>query len=124
MVMRRDGALVEPVLAVEHAAGHTHDNTVSSVGITEDAPLDPKQLNAWLSELLATKGADIFRMKGILNVAGTANRFVFQGVHMLFDGKADRPWKDGEHRVSRMVFIGRNLDRAALTAGFRNCLAA
>jgi G3E family GTPase len=43
---------------------------------------------------------------------------------MLFDGKADRPWKDGEHRVSRMVFIGRNLDRAALTAGFRNCLAA
>ncbi|MEY4200915.1 MAG: hypothetical protein RLZZ265_2655 [Verrucomicrobiota bacterium] len=124
MVMRQDGALVEPVLAVEHAAGHTHDNTVSSVGITEDAPLDPKQLNAWLSELLATKGADIFRMKGILNVVGTANRFVFQGVHMLFDGKADRPWKDGEHRVSRMVFIGRNLDRAALTTGFRNCLAA
>ena len=124
MVMRRDGALVEPVLAVEHAAGHTHDNTVSSVGITEDAPLDPKKLNAWMSELLASKGADIFRMKGILNVAGTANRFVFQGVHMLFDGKADRPWKDGEHRVSRMVFIGRNLDRAALTTGFRNCLAA
>ena len=124
MVVRRDGALVEPVHATEHAAGHTHDDTVSSVGIAEEAPLDPKKLNAWMSELLATKGADIFRMKGILHVANTPNRFVFQGVHMLFDGKPDRAWKTGEHRASRLVFIGRNLDRAELTAGFRNCLAA
>ncbi|PAW88107.1 MAG: cobalamin biosynthesis protein CobW [Pedosphaera sp. Tous-C6FEB] len=124
MVVRRDGSLVDPVHATEHAAGHTHDDTVSSVGITEETPLDPKKLNAWMSELLATKGADIFRMKGILHVANTPNRFVFQGVHMLFDGKPDRPWKADEHRASRLVFIGRNLDRAELTAGFRNCLTA
>jgi G3E family GTPase len=115
---------VEPVHATEHAAGHTHDDTVTSVGITEETPLDPKKLNAWMSELLASQGASIFRMKGILAIANTPNRFVFQGVHMLFDGKPDRAWKAGEPRTSRLIFIGRNLDRAELTAGFRNCLAA
>jgi G3E family GTPase len=62
-------------------------------------------------------------MKGILNIKGQANRFVFQGVHMLFEGKPDRPWKDALERKSQLVFIGRNLDREALNAGFRRCLA-
>jgi G3E family GTPase len=42
---------------------------------------------------------------------------------MLFEGKADRPWKDPSERKSQIVFIGRNLDREALQAGFRRCLA-
>ena len=96
---------------------------MSSVGIEETRELDPKKLNSWLSELLQTKGADIFRMKGILNIKGSLNRFVFQAVHMLFEGKADRMWKDATERKSQLVFIGRNLDREALTAGFGACLA-
>jgi G3E family GTPase len=62
-------------------------------------------------------------MKGILNLKGQANRFVFQGVHMLFEGKPDRAWKTPEERKSQLVFIGRNLDRDSLNAGFRRCLA-
>ena len=69
------------------------------------------------------KGTDIFRMKGILHVAGVDNRFVFQGVHMLFDGREDRPWHPQEKRASDLVFIGRQLDREALTRGFEACLA-
>ncbi len=106
-----------------HVHDHVHDETVGSVGIEEKRELDPKKLNAWLSELLQTKGQDIFRMKGILHLKGTQSRFVFQGVHMLFEGKADRPWKPEEERKSQLVFIGRNLDREALNAGFRRCLA-
>lgn len=117
---------IEPEHVHEHG-GHTHDHqhdaTVSSVGIEEVRELDPKRLNSWLSELLQTKGQDIFRMKGILHLKGTANRFVFQGVHMVFEGKMDRPWKADELRRSQLVFIGRNLDRDALNAGFRRCLA-
>jgi G3E family GTPase len=41
---------------------------------------------------------------------------------MLLDGQADRPWADGEARVNKLVFIGRNLDRAALEESFRRCL--
>jgi G3E family GTPase len=79
-------------------------------------------LHQWLSDLLRDKGADIFRMKGVLHLADNANRFVFQGVHMLFDGQADRPWRADEPRLSQMIFIGRRWIGRTLTAGFRACL--
>jgi len=102
--------------------GHTHDHSVSSVGIIEERPVNPFKLHQWITDLLLDKGADMFRMKGILHLADNTNRFVFQGVHMLFDGQADRPWRADEPRLSQMVFIGRHLDRTALIAGFRSCL--
>ncbi len=101
---------------------HEHDETVGSVAIVESGEVDGNKLNAWLSDLLKNQGADIFRMKGILTIAGEDFRFVFQGVHMLFDGTADRPWRPGEIRKNELVFIGRNLDEAALKANFRACL--
>ena len=72
-------------------------------------------------ELLQTQGPNIFRMKGILNVAEEDNRFVFQGVHMIFDGKPDRPWKPEETRKNELVFIGRNLDSEQLRQDFQAC---
>ena len=124
MSLSHEGTLLEPSAAQSYGGhSHTHDQTVSSVGIEEARALNPKRLNQWLSTLLQTKGTDIFRMKGILNIDGASERFVFQGVHMLFEGKADRPWKRGELRRSQLVFIGRNLNREELNAGFRQCLA-
>ncbi|MSU36313.1 MAG: GTP-binding protein [Pedosphaera sp.] len=117
------GAELEASHVHAHGHRHQHDSTVSSVGIEEKHELDARKLNDWLSELLQTKGQDIFRMKGILNIKGQTNRYVFQGVHMLFEGKPERLWKEGEVRKSQLVFIGRNLDREALNAGFRRCLA-
>ena len=102
---------------------HSHDEAVSSVGISVEGELDGKKLNEWIGELLRVKGGDIFRMKGVLVVRGTKKRLVFQGVHMLFDAKFDREWKDGENRTNTLVFIGKNLDRAALTKGFKACLS-
>jgi G3E family GTPase len=75
-----------------------------------------------MSKLLQTQGPDIFRMKGILNLAGEDHRFVFQGVHMLFEGTRDRLWKPEETRKNELVFIGRNLDEAKLREDFRACL--
>jgi len=102
---------------------HQHDETVISVALTEAGAMDGEKINEWLGELLQTQGADIFRMKGIVNIAGEENRFVFQGVHMLFDGKSDRPWKPEETRKSELVFIGRNLDAEQLKEDFQQCLA-
>lgn len=101
---------------------HEHDETVGSVAIVESGELDGNKLNEWLGNLLQTQGPDIFRMKGILTIAGEDHRFVFQGVHMLFDGRADRPWKPGETRKNELVFIGRNLNEAQLREDFRACL--
>ncbi|KZL50240.1 cobalamin biosynthesis protein CobW [Nodularia spumigena CENA596] len=102
---------------------HEHDEKVYSVALVESGELDGQKLNAWLSELLQTQGQDIFRMKGILNIAGEDNRYVFQGVHMILDGKADRPWKQNETRKNELVFIGRNLDEAQLKQDFLACFA-
>ncbi|NJN30931.1 MAG: GTP-binding protein [Synechococcales cyanobacterium RM1_1_8] len=113
---------IEPgFLEEEH--DHEHDDSVGSVAIVEAAPLDGQKLNAWLSDLLQNQGTNIFRMKGILNIAGEDERFVFQGVHMLFDGKPDRPWKPDEARKNELVFIGRDLDAEQLKQDFRTCLA-
>ena len=106
----------------EEEHDHHHAEDVTSVGIRADGDLDEKKLSEWLGELLRTKGQDIFRMKGILAVKGREMRFVFQGVHMLMDGRPDRPWGD-DPRQNTLIFIGRNLDRAELNEGFRSCLA-
>ena len=108
-------------LTEEH--DHEHDESVSSIAIVEPGALDGEKLNEWLSILLRTQGTDIFRMKGILNIAGEDRRFVFQGVHMLFDGRPDRFWKASETRKNELVFIGRNLDADRLREDFRACLA-
>ncbi|OFI36502.1 cobalamin biosynthesis protein CobW [Arthrobacter sp. SW1] len=101
---------------------HQHDLSVTSVGIELPGEVDGDRLDAWLSVLLREKGTDIFRSKGILNLAGSSRRYVFQGVHMLFDGSDGRPWEQDEERMNKLVFIGRHLDRGALEAGFAACL--
>jgi G3E family GTPase len=101
---------------------HEHDETVGSIAIVESGAVDGQKLNQWMSRLLQTQGPDIFRMKGILNIDGEDQRFVFQGVHMLFDGRPNRPWKSDDERKNELVFIGRNLDEAKLKEDFRACL--
>jgi len=108
-------------LGVAEEPDHVHDSSVTSVGITLSGDLDAKKLNQWMSKLLQEKGPDIFRMKGVLSIKNEPNRFVFQGVHMLFDGKVDKPWGKTP-RSNKLIFIGRNLDRDALTEGFKSCL--
>lgn len=111
---------IDPEFLTEDA--HEHDESVYSYAIVESGAVDGEKLNKWLSQLLQTKGPDIFRTKGILNIAGENSRFVFQGVHMLFDGQLDRPWREGEVRKNELVFIGRNLDEVQLQEDFRKCL--
>jgi G3E family GTPase len=102
---------------------HQHDDSVSSVGIDVEGTVNVEKLNEWLGRLLAERGPDLFRSKGVLNLADTDQRYVFQGVHMLHDGELSAPWRPGESRRNRMIFIGRNLVRAELEASFRACIA-
>jgi G3E family GTPase len=103
---------------------HEHDDAIKSVSLRSARPLEPKKFDRWISELLRTRGVDILRCKGILNFHNAAERFVFQGVHMLMEGRPGKPWQPGETRESKFVFIGRDLDAANLKAGFDACLTA
>jgi G3E family GTPase len=116
------GEVAKPGWQQDFHAAHEHNESVTSVGISEPGDLDGKRLNDWIGTLLRVKGGDIYRMKGVLAVKGSNKRLVFQGVHMLFDAKFDREW-DGSPRTNTLVFIGKNLDRAALTEAFKSCLA-
>ncbi|MEP6490548.1 GTP-binding protein [Microcoleus vaginatus GB2-A3] len=111
---------IEPDFLGEHT--HEHDETVTSVAIVESGAIDGNKFSDWIEELLRTQGPNIFRTKGILNVAGDNKRFVFQGVHMVFDGRPDRPWKATETPKNELVFIGRDLNENQLRENFRKCL--
>jgi G3E family GTPase len=102
---------------------HTHDEHVGSISIAVRGEIDPDKFNAWISELLAQKGPDLLRTKGILAYPGEDRRFAFQAVHMIADGDFVGPWKEGEERISKIVFIGRNLSRPVLRKGFEACKA-
>ena len=102
---------------------HHHDPDIASIGLEDARPLNPDKLNEWLSYLLQSRGQDILRMKGVLNLKGEARRYVFHGVHMVYDGQLERPWPNDAARHSRLVFIGRRLDRAELEAGLESCIA-
>ena len=123
LALRDADSVIEPLRQHEYASPHEHDDSVGSVGITLPGDLDPSRFEGWMVDLLRRRGVDIFRAKGVLSLAGDANRFIFQGVHMLFDGGAGKPWGDGDRRVSQLIFIGRDLDRGELEQGLRKCLA-
>jgi G3E family GTPase len=109
-----------------HAQIHDHvaESGIGSISLTAQTPIDGNRVTAWLNNVLQTQGVDILRAKGILDVKGEDRRLVFQAVHMILEGDFQGPWKDNDNRYSRLVFIGRNLDEAALRAGFESCIAA
>ncbi|WP_095590207.1 CobW family GTP-binding protein [Actibacterium ureilyticum] len=114
---------IEPGLLDEDPEDHTHDESVTSFSLTADTPLEAKAFSAWMRQLVKEQGTGIFRSKGILCFADAEKRYVFQGVHMVMDSQWGAPWAPAEDRTSRLVFIGRGLDRAAIAAGFESCLA-
>ena len=103
---------------------HEHNEDVTSVSFEVERPIDPEKFNAWISVLLQEKGPDLLRTKGILQYKGEDRRFAFQAVHMIADGDFIGPWREGERRTSKIVFIGRNLNRPQLRRGFEACQAA
>jgi len=103
-------------------AEHEHDPTVSSISTKFEGVLNVKKLNSWIGEIIQNMGANLFRYKGVLAVAGMKQKFVFQGVGMLFSGDfVKEVWAEGTKPECRFVFIGKNLDKKALMDGFMAC---
>jgi G3E family GTPase len=113
---------VEPdFLEEEHH--HTHEDGMGSLSLRSVDPLDPERFFPWYERLMQVEGATILRGKGVVAFVDDPDRFVVQSVQMLVEGAHQRPWRDDEARVSRLVLIGRGLDRTRLTAEFERCVA-
>jgi G3E family GTPase len=104
----------------EHSHEHIDNAGITNVSLTCDDPLDAGRLEEWLQELLARRGSDLLRTKGVLSIAGEDRKLVLQAVNMMMEGDYVGEWGD-EQRRSRLVFIGRKLDHDELNSGFRNC---
>jgi len=107
-----------------HKKKHVHDKLVTSVGFTlgEDEQININVLQHWIQHLLSTFNMELYRYKGVIAVQGMDRKFIFQGVHMLFNGNFAGEWGDQE-RVSVFCFIGKDLDKMNLEEGFKNCIA-
>ncbi len=106
--------------------GHGHDidaSGIRGISLTLNKPIHGQRITQWLNDVLQAQGPDILRAKGIIDVAGEDRRLVFQAVHMILEGDFQGPWREGDKRYSRLVFIGRNLDEAKLRTGFEACAA-
>ena len=110
-------------LEAGHHHHHTHAEDIRSISMQHDGDMNPEKFLSWLHELVQKDGADILRCKGILAFEDEPLKFVCQGVHMILEGDLQREWRDDEKRISRLVFIGRNLDEAALKSAFLACSA-
>ncbi len=107
----------------DHGLKHYHDEDMQSVAIAHDGEVDPQKFMPWLNDLVQREGGKILRSKGILAFKGEPKRFVFQGVHMMLDGDVQRDWKPDEKRLSKIVFIGRDLPADQIRQGFETCFA-
>ncbi|HET9917712.1 MAG TPA: GTP-binding protein [Candidatus Binatia bacterium] len=110
------------IKAAKHDHRHAHTEDIETVAIEVPGDLDGVKISQWFRELIAEFGEQIMRMKGILNLRKDPDQFVFQGVHMLFEGRPGRGWAATEERINRLVFIGRNLNKDKITQGFMSCI--
>jgi len=97
---------------------------VQSVGVQFKGNLHAQWFNMFMMDLLKERAADLYRTKGLLSFHGQGDtKFVFQGVHEQINfGPAKEPWKEGEERINKFVFIGKSLDRKELTKSLMECL--
>ncbi|MFC7053349.1 CobW family GTP-binding protein [Hansschlegelia quercus] len=109
--------------AVPAVDGARSSHAMSCVSLTLDRSLDPARFMDWMQDLVRARGRSILRSKGVVSLQGEDRRLVFQGVQTMLDGDVRERWAPDEDRRSRLVFIGRDMDKAELQAGLEACIA-
>lgn len=119
-ILSSKNQLVAPEHIEEFNPEHEHEEEVGSVGLELIGDVDLQKFQKWIGSLLASKGNDIYRSKGVISMHGVPEKYIFQGVHMLMNGELEKPW--GQNiRKTQLVFIGKNLDRNELKSGLESC---
>ncbi len=94
----------------EHHA-HGAEGDVESFCIVRDKPIEAHALRRWLGSLMSLRGADLLRIKGIVDVAGVDRPVVVQGVQHLFHPPVTLDAWPGGDRRTKIVFITRDIPR-------------
>lgn len=98
-----------------------HDHEIGTLTLENEHAMNADRVTSWLRQLVAERGAEILRAKGFINIAGESRPLVFQSVHMLLEGDYAEQWPVGRKPLTRLVFIGRNLDSRELSLALDQC---
>jgi G3E family GTPase len=106
--------------------GHTHSahrhDAIESFSLRSERPLNAERIAQWLNALVSAYGDRLMRYKGVLNIAQADRKLILQGVHQLSSRGYGAAWPSDGPRVSKLVFIGRDLPRAVLERSFHHCM--
>lgn len=91
---------------------HDHDEEIDSTHIVLNASFDPVLLREGLEQIVLEQ--EVYRVKGFVSVPDKAMRLVVQGVGSRFEDFYDRSWKPEEPRLTKLVFIGKQLNRSQI----------
>lgn len=107
-----------------HHDVNRHDAGIRAVPLVIEEPQDWMSLSMWLSFVISTHGANLLRLKGVINVAGEPGPVVINGVRHVFHEPAHLPaWPDADRRT-RLVFILKDLEPAVILDSWRDFAAA
>jgi len=108
----------EPYLGARLAANARHDSSIRTFVLTLDTPFTWQSFSSTMELLASLRGPDLLRVKGLVNVTGESGPVVVQGVQHIFHPPVTlAAWPDADRR-SRLVFIARNIPRAAVETLF------
>ncbi|MCE8438566.1 CobW family GTP-binding protein [Rhodovulum sulfidophilum] len=93
-----------------------HDQRIVSASIEVSKPIPAEAFDLWLDTLIAFKGPNVLRMKGLLHVEGLPYPFVFHGVQHIFDAPVPFKAWSGDNTTSRVVVIARDMEEGELKA--------
>jgi G3E family GTPase len=116
-----DGNLLENKLL--NPSHHHQHNELVAHSFEFKEPLIANKFEHWINMLLFLSGYQIYRIKGILNIASETRKFIFQSVRSNSKLDLGNPWMDGEIKKSKIIFIGNNIKREPLEMGLKGCLS-
>lgn len=102
---------------------HSHNNDITSFVYQTELPFDGQRIIGVINAIINNYGKDLLRYKGILNIATSNNKRIYQGVHSTFSDTIGNPWKANEFRYSVIVFIGRKLEKDRIKRMIDLCIA-
>jgi G3E family GTPase len=113
--------------AIERHSGFvaeaSHSDGIVSFVMRDETPLIWPVFHRAMETLIALRGPDLLRIKGLLNLAGSKGPVVFQAVqHLIHPPVELTAWPDKDH-ASRIVFITRGVSERQVDDLFKACRA-
>jgi len=102
----------------ERVRAGVHDASIRSFCLWFDKPFTWDSFSAAVQVLTSLRGSDLLRVKGLVNVDGERGPVVVQGAQHVFHPPVTLEVWPSDDRRSRIVFIGRNLERESVASLF------